>query len=264
MQFPAWSDYAGSADNPIFYIDVNGEEAKPHPAKFSGEIQNIYSKMNAIPSIKSTLDGLSQYFAGGTYASSMTSSPKPLLIMYAKPHPSSNQTAYGLTYEYVTGENASYYGVVDNTGIIVINANAYNNKPLGKNEVLLVGTIVHEHIHAYLHSEIREILSKPSDALSERDKIKLDWYNKAKTDKSLDWSHEYMAEYGRDLIAKAMKEYDQSKYTAEELKKMGRNDQYYDDMAWSGLYDTAAYKNLPKRDRVRIMRRLQYKSKAIN
>jgi hypothetical protein len=117
---------------------------------------------------------------------------------------------------------------------IKINENLVSQLPV----LELAATFIHETIHA----EIDRILASVSNIVYPQDWPGLfDYYSRYKKGPET-WQHQLMADFYVDIVANALKEFDNNQNPF----------QLYKDLAWEGLQGTVAFNNLDQNERNRI------------
>lgn len=151
-------------------------------------------------------------------------------------------------YDNIIGYDRAYTSFPDANNLITI---SINNVPNSNNNVdsqpnlLLAQTIAHEVIHAEMFRQILDAVENNSiigltnqdvlDALASSEYTLLYEYFR----QSQNWSHTYMAEHFRDVIARMTQEFD----TGVAVPDSQQPEQLYLDLAWRGLMNNVAWDN---------------------
>jgi RHS repeat-associated protein len=123
-------------------------------------------------------------------------------------------------------------------------------------------TFLHECMHAYLNSEKQKINGKKKNELSQYQKNILNYIEKfgeTKTETTQDWTHNWIADFGRQDIISAMKENDKKRKMITRAGSVTNEDgtfisytteDYYEALSWGGLIGTEAWNKLDSSKKV--------------
>jgi hypothetical protein len=151
-------------------------------------------------------------------------------------------------FDNIIGYDRAYTSFPDANNLITISINNVhnsNNNVDTQPNLLLAQTIAHEVIHAEMFRQILDAVENGSiiglnnqdvlDALASSEYTELYEYFR----QYQNWSHTYMAEQFRDVIARITQEFDTGIPVAENQQPM----QLYLDLAWRGLMNNVAWDN---------------------